>query len=88
MGEKTRKYKINDYLDKLTVKQYRRAVQIIPKVLGVSLNTFHNYRNILCDDVQDIPYEKVIVLEMLFEMMPGELSNNKIKVDKLQDFFS
>lgn len=87
MTEDPKKYKINDYLNQLNVREYRMAVQIIPKILGVSLNTFHNYRNILWNSTQDIPYEKVVMFEQLFDMRSGELINNLISVKKLKDLF-
>lgn len=87
MTEDPKKYKINDYLNQLNVREYRMAVQIIPKILGVSLNTFHNYRNILWNSTQDIPYEKVVMFEQLFDMRSGELINNSISVKKLKDLF-
>lgn len=87
MTESPKKYKINDYLNQLNIKEYRQAVQIIPKILGVSLNTFHNYRNILWNSTQDIPYEKVVMFEQLFDMKPGELSNQTIAVKRLRDLF-
>ena len=65
--------------------QYREAVKIIPRVLGVSLNTFHNYRNILWNDKQDIPHEKVIMFEKLFELKGGELINKEIKCKPLSE---
>ena len=85
MSNKTRKYKINDFLLRLPVHQYREAVKIIPRVLGVSLNTFHNYRNILWNDKQDIPHEKVIMFEKLFELEGGELINKEIKCKPLSE---
>ncbi|SHG77903.1 hypothetical protein [Pedobacter caeni] len=87
MTESSKKYKINDYLNRLNIKEYRLAVQIIPKILGVSLNTFHNYRNILWNSTQDIPYEKVVMFEQLFDMRPGELFNQTISVKRLRDLF-
>jgi len=85
MTNKARKYKINDFLLRLPVSQYREAVRIIPKVLGVSLNTFHNYRNILADDLQDIPHEKVILFEKLFEMRVGDLMNRNMSCKPLKE---
>lgn len=87
MTDGPKKYKINDYLNQLNVREYRQAVQIIPKILGISLNTFHNYRNILWNSTQDIPYEKVVMFEQLFDMNSGELINNPISVKKLKDLF-
>lgn len=88
MVEGAKKYKINDYLNKLSVKEYRKAVKIIPKILGVSLNTFHNYRNISLNDTQDIPYEKVVIIEQLFDIKCGELSNRYIAVKRLDDLLN
>jgi hypothetical protein len=85
MNNKTRKYKINDFLLRLPVPQYREAVKIIPRILGVSLNTFHNYRNILWNDKQDIPHEKVILFEKLFELRGGELINKELKCKPLKE---
>lgn len=85
MSNKIRKYKINDFLLRLPVPQYREAIKILPKVLGVSLNTFHNYRNILLDDRQDIPHEKVILFEKLFEMDVGELMNKELRCRPLKE---
>lgn len=85
MRNKLRKYKINDFLLRLTMPQYREAVKIIPRVLGISLNTFHNYRNILSEDKQDIPYEKVALFEKLFEMQVGELINKETRCKSLKE---
>ncbi|WEK19356.1 MAG: hypothetical protein P0Y49_21505 [Candidatus Pedobacter colombiensis] len=82
---RTRKYKINDFLLRLPVPQYREAIKILPKVLGISLNTFHNYRNILSNDKQDIPYEKVVMIEKLFEMRGGELINKEMRCKPLKE---
>lgn len=76
---KNSKYKINMYLLSLPISDYKRAVRIIPRVLGISLNTFHNYRNIRLDAKQDIPHAIVVQLELLFEMEPGFLFNGEIK---------
>lgn len=69
------KYRINDLLSELPMKDYRKALKIIPKVLGISVNTFSNYRNIRLTEDKDIPYQKAIILEKLFELKPGELLN-------------
>jgi len=80
-----RKYKINECLLKLSIIDYRKAVRRIPLELGISLNTFHNYRNILLNDVQDIPYEKVVMFEKLFGLPCGGLLNKIIKTGSLED---
>ncbi|WP_316819489.1 hypothetical protein [Pedobacter gandavensis] len=87
MTEPTKKYKINDYLYQLNVRNYRKAIQTLPKILGISLNTFQNYRNILGNDTQDIPYEKVVMMEQLFDMEPGSLRTTPIRQHSLKELF-
>jgi ACT domain-containing protein len=74
-----RKYKINDCLLKMSMNEHREAVRLIPRQIGISLNTFHNYRNILINDRQDIPHEKVLRFEIFFGLKMGELLNKVIK---------
>ncbi|WP_219222788.1 hypothetical protein [Pedobacter antarcticus] len=81
------KYKINEVLDKLTVKEYRFALREIPGILQVSVNTFHNYRKIKSGEPQDIPYEKVKQLEILFGMENGALANEKMNGKSLVELF-
>ena len=78
------KYKINEYLLSLNVIEYSAARKIIPRELDISLNTFHNYRNIKIDAEADIPYTIVRKLEILFNMQRGGLENSVIKAKKLK----
>ena len=87
MSEKMEKYKINAFLDNLTIKEYKFAMRTIPVVLDVSMNTFHNYRRIKIGDRQDIPYEKVKQLEILFGIEHGSLINGKITGKSLTQLF-
>jgi len=80
-----RKYKINECLLKLPINEHREAVRLMPKEIGISLNTFHNYRNILLNDPQDIPHERVVRLERFFGLRQGELLNRTIKGSVLKD---
>lgn len=73
------KYKINEYLRGLPMKDYKKAMKIIPRILNVSENTFHNYRNIQLGENKDIPYEKVKRLELLFGIGDGKLENYQIE---------
>lgn len=73
------KYKINEYLHGLPMKDYKKAMKIIPRLLHISENTFHNYRNIQIGENRDIPYEKVKRLELLFGIKDGMLKNYEIK---------
>ncbi|WP_316790152.1 hypothetical protein [Pedobacter frigoris] len=84
----SRKYKINEYLLKLPISDYRSAVRLIPKYMRISLNTFHNYRNILLADRQDIPHEKVVMFEKLFDLKPGELLNKMVRSKALKDLLN
>ncbi len=87
MAESIEKYKINDFLENLTIREYKFAMKTIPKVLDVSMNTFHNYRKIKIGEKQDIPYEKVKQMEILFGMESGTLGNMKIKGKSLVELF-
>lgn len=78
MTKDIRKYKINEFLERLTVKEYRFALKKIPVIMDVSMNTFHNYRRIRVGEAQDIPHEKVRILEILFNVAPGGLENRKL----------
>ena len=78
------KYKINEYLYGLNVVEYSAARKIIPQELEISLNTFHNYRNIRIDSEADIPYCMIRKLEILFKMSRGGLENFKMKGEDLQ----
>lgn len=80
-----RKYKINQCLIKLPIGQHREAVRLIPRYMKISLNTFHNYRNIRMNDRQDIPHEKVVLFERLFELKPGELLNRVRRTKTLKE---
>lgn len=59
------------------MKDYRKALKIIPQAINVSLNTFSNYRNIRLTDEQDIPHQKVVLLEKIFGLESGQLENFK-----------
>ena len=78
------KYRINELLLQLPMKDYRKALKIIPKALNVSVNTFLNYRNIKLADEQDIPHQKVVVLEKIFGLASGELANFKSEYKSLK----
>jgi len=85
------KYRINDMLENLPMKDYRKALKVIPKAIGVSPNTFTNYRNIKLDDEQDIPHQKVTMLEMMFGLKPGELENFRLEckpINQILDEFT
>lgn len=78
MIKTTEKYKINDFLEGLTLREYKFAMRVIPGLLKVSMNTFHNYRRIKIGARQDVPYEKIKIMEILFGVESGALENSKI----------
>ena len=88
MKKTLKKYKINECLEQLTVKEHRIAMKIIPGLLNVANNTFHNYRNIGLGEKQDIPYEKVKLMEILFDLKPGGLQNFDITGVNLKTMIS
>ena len=65
-------------MNNLNLPRYKAAIKIIPRMLGIAFNTFHNYRKMTIDDKADIPYEMVRKLEKIFNMKEGELPNYKI----------
>ena len=80
----TLKYKINECLLKYNVLDHKLAMKMLPGLLGISRNTFHNYRKLVSGAKQDIPHEKVVMFEQLFGLKSGELLNDRIQLDSLQ----
>jgi len=87
MNKDTEKYRINEFLDRLTVREYKFAMKAIPELLDVSMNTFHNYRRIKVGEKQDVPYEKIKLMEILFGVKSGELENEKMHGKSLSELF-
>ena len=73
-----RKYKIDEEMNKLNLTTYKKALKIIPGMLGIAFNTFHNYRRMRIDAEADIPYHMVRKLELFFGLKPGGLANYQI----------
>jgi hypothetical protein len=86
MPQDLRKYKINEYLESLTVKEYKVGIKLIPKLLNVSANTIYNWRDIRLSDREDIPAQKANMLEQLFGMQRGELANYQVEMKNLKDY--
>jgi len=80
-----KKYRINELLDTLSVKDNRRALSILPGELGISIATFNNYRAINKSDPQDIPHTIVAKLEQFFSLAPGELQNFTLDIKPISD---
>lgn len=79
------KYRINDILIQLPMKDYRKALKLIPKAINVSVNTFSNYRNIKLTDQQDIPHQKVVLLERILGLNRGDLENFAAEYKSLEE---
>jgi len=86
MNEIKFKYKIDELLKKFSITQYRLAMRLIPEQLNISAKTFANYRNIKLNDSQDIPHEKVVMLENLFDLAPGKLQNFVVTIKPITEF--
>lgn len=69
------KYNIEFCLQQLNVIAYAAAIRAIPKELGISANTFHNYRKLLLNSKSDIPYITIRRLENIFKLERGGLEN-------------
>lgn len=80
-----KKYKIDECMNGLNLPQYKAALRIIPELLGVAFNTFHNYRKLKIGDGQDIPYEMVRKMEQLFKLKEGELANFSVDCKSLKE---
>ncbi|RZK76702.1 MAG: hypothetical protein EOO92_14195 [Pedobacter sp.] len=78
------KYKINECLLKFNVVDHKEIMRRLPDLLGISRNTFHNYRKLLSGSKQDIPHEKVVIFEDLFELGRGELLNDVIQTESIR----
>lgn len=70
-----KKYKLDDLLINLPYHKYLQALKELPGLIGKSRNTLTNYRNILLDSKEMIPYEVGIIIERYFGIDPGTLSN-------------
>jgi|GEM_PF-893941 len=78
------KYKINDCLDTMTYMGYMDTMAKICGVLGISKNTFHNYRKLDIDARRDIPYKIVCKIELFFKIPFGTLKNYEINLDPVE----
>jgi hypothetical protein len=81
--EEPRKYKIEEEMNKLNLKNYKAASRVIPKHLKIAFNTFHNYRKLPVSGKADIPYATVRLLEGVFGLKDGELANYPIEMKTL-----
>lgn len=81
--EEPRKYKIEEEMNKLNLKNYKAASRLIPKYLNIAFNTFHNYRKLPMNGKSDIPYATVILLEGIFGLESGQLANYPLESKSL-----
>lgn len=83
--DELRKYKIEEEMNKLNLKNYKAASRVIPKHLNIAFNTFHNYRKLPLHGKADIPYSTVRMLEGIFGLEDGKLANYPIEMKSLED---
>lgn len=81
--DEPKKYKIEEEMNKLTLRSYKAASRLIPKHLNIAFNTFHNYRKLPLNGKGDIPYATVRMLEAIFGMESGKLANYPIELKSL-----
>ncbi|SMD12595.1 hypothetical protein [Pedobacter nyackensis] len=74
-----KKYKIQECIDNLKKNEYRIVLRSIPNIIGKGISTFYNYRDILIDDKEDIPFKIARKLEILFGLENGGLETKKTK---------
>lgn len=71
-------------MSKLNLTMYKMALKVIPEMLGIAFNTFHNYRKMKIGEKADIPYEMVRKLEIFFGLRSGGLANYNIVCKSLK----
>jgi hypothetical protein len=80
------KYKINELLNGLPITEYRKAIALLPGILGIHKNTFIIYRNLLnVPESGDIPHGIVCDLERFFGLEPNGLQNYQSNITPLAD---
>lgn len=79
-----KKYKLDDILESLPKRHFGAVKKGLIKALGVSQNTFRNYRQIRIHDAQDIPHVKVVIIERFLGLKSGELCNLDPEVERFK----
>ena len=82
---KQKKYKIDEEMKKLNLVKYKMAVKLLPELLDIAFNTFHNYRKMTIDAKSDIPYQAVRKMEIFFGLKEGGLANFSITCRSLRE---
>ena len=83
MTTSLKKYRIDELLKSLSIAEHQKALRVIPAEIEVSSATFQNYRKIKVTDAQDIPHEKVVALEKIFNIPAGSLLNTDVQARPL-----
>jgi len=86
MDSQEKKYKIDEMLNKLPMKDYKKALKVLPELLDISYAAFMKYKAIKVSDVQDIPYTIVVQLEQFFGLEPGSLQNFSTDIKPIADY--
>lgn len=72
-----KKYRIEELLEYLTLKEHKFVMKILPDAIGISKNTLTNYIRIEESSKKDIPYQKVVALERFFGIKEGGSGERK-----------
>jgi hypothetical protein len=75
--EMVKKYRIQECIDNLKRSEYKIVIRTVPRIIGKGLTTFYNYRDILIEEKEDIPYKIARKLEVLFGLEAGGLETEK-----------
>lgn len=81
------KYRIKEYLEELNIKEYHFAMKTIPDIIGVGSTTFRTYIDLPSDCKFDISHQKVVLLEKLFGVHPGQLLSVPVDSETIQQLY-
>ncbi len=72
---KVLKYKIHDFLIKLSKEQYDECIKILPGQLGVTQRTFYRWKSLKINDTSEVPADKLFQLAKFFGVQMEEMFN-------------
>jgi hypothetical protein len=70
------KYKLHDLMLNLNHREYSKALEELPGLIGKSKASIHNYRYIPFGSKASLPYEAGLLIEKYFNILPGTLLND------------
>lgn len=76
------KFRLNELLGRLSVPEYREALELLPKFLGCSASTLNRWRYVKKSDLFDLPYSVVVKLASYFNIPPAEIYTDQEMIKK------